>query len=50
MNNFTASLYHINEALKSKDNLPKETLAELKIMKDMIKNHSKTWIKADFAS
>ena len=37
MNNFTASLYHINEALKSKDNLPKETLAELKMMKDMIK-------------
>ncbi len=37
MNNSTASLYHINEALKSKDTLPKETLAELKIMKDMIK-------------
>jgi predicted Zn-dependent protease len=36
-NNLTASLYHINEALKSKDKLPKETLAELKMMKDMIK-------------
>ncbi len=37
MNNFTASLYHIDEALKSKDSLSKETLAELKVMKDMIK-------------
>jgi hypothetical protein len=37
MNNFTASLYHIDEALKSKDSLSKETLAALKIMKDMIK-------------
>ncbi len=31
-----ACLYHIDEALKTKD-LPKETLAELKMMKDMIK-------------
>ncbi|HVN72482.1 MAG TPA: M48 family metalloprotease [Desulfomonilia bacterium] len=35
--NYRASIYHIEEALKSKDKLSKETLAELKMMKDMMK-------------
>jgi hypothetical protein len=34
--NSKACIYHINEALKAKD-LPKDTVDELKMMKDMMK-------------
>ena len=34
--NSKACIYHINEALKAKD-LPKDTIDELKMMKDMMK-------------
>ncbi len=35
--NFRASLYHIEAALKDQDSLPKDTVEELKNMSDMIK-------------
>lgn len=35
--NFQAALYHVDQALKAKDSLPKEVLDELKTMRDSIK-------------